>query len=201
LTLIASGGHTTLALCETYTTFKIIGQTRDDAVGEAFDKVARTLGLGYPGGPLIDAAAKKGDPSAISFPRTTLEKGSYDFSFSGIKSAVLNYLNQQAMKGTPVNVEDVAASFQEAVVDVIIEKTERAAKAYGQTTIVAAGGVASNSRLRERLLAIEGHRVLFPSTALCTDNAAMIGAAAYFMMENGNFADLKLNAYPSLRLE
>lgn len=200
VTLIASGGHTTLALCSDYTEFRVIGRTRDDAIGEAFDKVARTLGLGYPGGPLIDDLALKGNREAIAFPRTYLEKDSFDFSFSGIKSAVLNWINQAQMKGLPFNPADVAASFQEAIMDVVLEKTVRASQQLGQKTVVVAGGVAANTRLRERLKAVEGLQALFPPVALCTDNAAMIAAAAYFQYQKGQFDDLSLNASPVLKL-
>jgi N6-L-threonylcarbamoyladenine synthase len=201
MTLIASGGHTTLALCTDYTSFQTVGRTRDDAIGEAFDKVARTLGLGYPGGPLIDQLAKEGDREAIPFPRTYLEKDSYDFSFSGIKSAVLNYINQMTMKGQAFKAADVAASFQEAIMDVVVEKTLRAARRYDQKTIVVAGGVAANTRLRGRLMAETDLQVLFPPIILCTDNAAMIGAAAYFKYVQGDFEDLTLNATAVLKLE
>lgn len=201
MTLIASGGHTTLALCTDYTVFQVVGRTRDDAIGEAFDKVARTLGLGYPGGPLIDRLAREGDKEAIAFPRTFLEKDSYDFSFSGIKSAVLNYINQMKMKEQVIVPADVAASFQEAIMDVVVEKTLRAARHHQQKTIVVAGGVAANTRLRERLGEETDLQVLFPPAILCTDNAAMIGAAAYFKYLKGEFEDLTLNATPVLKLE
>ncbi len=201
--LVASGGHTQLVVVEDYHSLKVIGKTRDDAVGEAYDKVARTLGLPYPGGPQIDALAKKGDGSAIHFKRTYLEKDGYDFSFSGIKSGVLNYINQQKQKDLPINAADVAASFQEAVVDVLVDKSLMALKNYNMNTLVLAGGVAANSRLRERLMAAaqtESFNYYAPSLKLCTDNAAMIGCAAYYTADLTKPVDLALNAVPSLKL-
>lgn len=203
MALIVSGGHSHIVEVLDYGVYRLMGQTRDDAIGEAFDKVARTLGYGYPGGPYIDDASKRGDPEAISFPRTYLEKGSYDFSFSGIKSAVLNYLNQQQMKGLEVVKEDVAASFQEAVVEVVVQKIIAATLTAGHRILAVAGGVASNSRLRE-LLTREGEKhqlkVLFPDPLLCTDNGAMIGAAAYYQSLEKDYADLSLNGIPNLQL-
>lgn len=198
--LIASGGHTHLVIVDDYQQFRVIGKTRDDAVGEAYDKVARTLGLPYPGGPQIDALAKSGDGQAIHFTRTYLEKDSYDFSFSGIKSGVLNYLNSAQQRGEAVNPADIAASFQEAVIDVLVDKSIMALQAYGHQRLVIAGGVAANSRLRERLnsaCVAENIDVYYPPLKLCTDNAAMIGCAAYYI---GGTADLSLNANPNLRL-
>ena len=178
-----------------------LGQTRDDAVGEAFDKVARAMGLPYPGGPVIDKLAREGDGAKIPLPRAWLEEGSYDFSFSGLKSAVLNYLNKQKMQGLPIVQADVAAAFQEAVVDVLVTKTMRAAEEYNMDMILMAGGVAANSALREALgsaCAKAGKKLYYPPLEYCTDNAAMIGAAAYYKAIRGDFADLSLNAVPQL---
>jgi len=203
ISLIVSGGHTHLVVVKDYCSYEILGKTRDDAVGEAFDKVARTMGLGYPGGPLIDKLAKKGNPEAIHFTRTYLEKGSYDFSFSGIKSGVLNYLNNQKQKGIEVDQADLAASFQEAVVEVLVKKAVDAASQYNFKKIVLAGGVAANSHLREKLSqACDKDKIelFYPSIELCTDNAAMIGCAAYYAFENGVKGDMYVNAVPNLKL-
>ena len=249
LCLVVSGGHTHIVMVEDYGTYRIIGRTHDDAAGEAYDKIARAIGLGYPGGPKVDALAKQGDPNAIAFPRAHIEDCPYDFSFSGLKSAVLNYLNIEKMKardvasrgaqeaseageasakpgelarhGVPtggdaegteacpdafsdgVTKADLAASFQEAVVDVLVNRTVAAAKAEGVTTVAIAGGVASNSALRNRMREVgeaNGMRVVYPEPILCTDNAAMIGAAAYYEFLRGNIADLTLNAVPGLKL-
>ena len=249
LCLVVSGGHTHIVMVEDYGTYRIIGRTHDDAAGEAYDKIARAIGLGYPGGPKVDALAKQGDPNAIAFPRAHIEDCPYDFSFSGLKSAVLNYLNIKKMKsrdvasrgaqeaseageasakpgelarhGVPtggdaegteacpdafsdgVTKADLAASFQEAVVDVLVTRTIAAAKAEGVTTVAIAGGVASNSALRNRMREVgeaNGMRVVYPEPILCTDNAAMIGAAAYYEFLRGNVADLTLNAVPGLKL-
>ncbi len=201
--LVASGGHSHLVHVKDYGVYDIIGQTRDDAAGEAFDKVARAIGLGYPGGPKVDKAAREGNPDAINFPRAKTSEKSYDFSFSGLKSAVLNYLNQAEMKGEEVNKNDVAASFQKAVVDVLSEHTMQAAKEYGCDKIAIAGGVASNTALRERLemeCAKNGMTFYRPAPVLCTDNAAMIGAAGYYEFIKGNVAGMDLNAVPNLPL-
>ncbi|QEK13680.1 tRNA (adenosine(37)-N6)-threonylcarbamoyltransferase complex transferase subunit TsaD [Crassaminicella thermophila] len=203
LCLIVSGGHTYLVHVKDYGTYDILGKTRDDAVGEAFDKVARAIGLGYPGGPIIDKLAKKGNKDAIKFPRVYLEQDSFDFSFSGLKSAVLNYLNSQRQKGIEIIVEDVAASFQAAVVDVLVHKTIEGAKKKKVDSIVLAGGVAANSGLREELQKAakkEGLTLKYPSIKLCTDNAAMIGCAAYYAYKSGFTSDLYLNAVPNLKL-
>lgn len=203
LTLVVSGGHSHLIMVDDYQSFEVLGKTKDDAAGEAFDKVARVLGLGYPGGPAIDAAAKLGNPQAIAFPRVTLEKDSLDFSFSGLKSAVLNYLNKCKMKEIDINVNDVAASFQIAVVEVLVEKTIRAAKKVGIGKIAMAGGVSSNSLLRERMTtaAVENKMSLYyPKSILCTDNAAMIGSMAYYNYQNGRISDLELNGIPALKI-
>lgn len=203
LCMVVSGGHTHLVEVEDYGRYNIIGKTRDDAVGEAFDKVARSIGLGYPGGPKIDKIAKEGNPSAIKFPRTYLEKDSYDFSFSGIKSSVLNYLNQAKMRGEEIVQADVAASFQEAVVEVIVAKTIKAAKEKGIKKVALAGGVASNSRLREEMCkqAKENNLELYyPSPIYCTDNAAMIGVAGYYDYKKGRTHGMSLNAVSNLKL-
>lgn len=202
--LVASGGHSHIVNVSGYSTYEIMGRTRDDAAGEAFDKIARAIGLGYPGGPLVDRLAASGDRSAIDFPRAFLEEGSYDFSFSGLKSAVLNYINSKKMKGEEINTADVAASFQEAVVDVLSSKLVRAAKDKGSKYAVLAGGVASNSRLRALLKSRgeeAGVEVLYPSPILCTDNAAMIGCAAYYRFISGRQSDFTLNAMPNLSIE
>lgn len=201
--LVASGGHSHIINVLDYGRYKIMGRTRDDAAGEAFDKVARTLGLGYPGGPLIDNVSKKGKADAIDFPRAYLEEGSYDFSFSGLKSSVLNYINSMKMKGTEINTADVAASFQESVVDVLSDKLIWAAIKKKSPYAVLAGGVAANSRLRELLAKKCGEnniKVLYPDPILCTDNAAMIGSAAYYKFIKGETSSLNLNAIPNLSL-
>ena len=201
--LVVSGGHTHLVVVRDYGKYEIIGKTRDDAAGEAFDKVARAIGLGYPGGPKIDRLAKEGNPDAIHFPRAKVEDAPYDSSYSGVKSAVLNYLNGCHMKGEPVVEADVAASFQKAVCDVLVEHAVQAVKDYGIPKLALAGGVASNSALREAMKAAcekEGVSFYYPSPILCTDNAAMIGAAAYYEYINGVRSGLDLNAVPNLRL-
>lgn len=203
LCLIVSGGHTHLVMMKDYGEFEIIGRTRDDAAGEAFDKVARAIGLGYPGGPKIDKAAKEGNPHAMEFPRAHVGDSPYDFSFSGLKSAVLNYINHANMMGEEISVPDIAASFQNAVVDVLVEHSMLAAKAYGVDKIVMAGGVASNSALRagmKKACDEHGLEFYYPSPILCTDNAAMIGAAAYYEYMNGAVSGWDLNAVPNLKL-
>ena len=180
---IISGGHTHLVIVKDYGSFEILGRTRDDAAGEAFDKVARAIGLGYPGGPKIDKLAKEGNPHAIDFPRAHMEDAPYDFSFSGVKSAVLNHLNKCRMTGEPIVEADIAASFQQAVVDVLVDNAIRAAKDYHMDRLAIAGGVASNGALRAAMEAAcekEGIRFYRPSPIFCTDNAAMIGVAAYY---------------------
>ncbi len=202
--LVVSGGHTYLVQANDYTEYELVGRTRDDAAGEAFDKVARAIGLPYPGGPFIDNLSKKGNKDAIPFPRVFLEDDSYDFSFSGLKTAVLNYLNQMKQKGEEAVVEDVAASFQQAVLDVLVEKSFRLAKTSGSDKIVMAGGVASNEGLRnmmEKRAEIEGIEIYYPSRVLCTDNAAMIGSAAYFNYINGRESGLDLNVEPNLDIK
>lgn len=201
--LIASGGHSHLVHVKDYGEYEILGRTRDDAAGEAFDKVARAIGLGYPGGPKIDKLSKEGNPDAIKFPRAIIKDNPYDFSFSGVKSAVLNYLNQCKMKDIEVNEADVAASFQAAVVGVLVENTIKLSKEKGINIIALAGGVAANSHLRDKMgeaCKAEGIVLKYPNMGLCTDNAAMIGAAAYFDYMNGVRHGWDLNAVPGLRL-
>lgn len=203
MSLIISGGHTNIVEVTGYNQCRVLGGTRDDAAGEAYDKVARVLGLGYPGGPLIDRLAKQGDPHAVEFKRVFLEKGSLDFSFSGIKTGVLNYINSEKQAGREINQADVAASFQAAVLDVIVAKTVKAAKDMNKDKIVLAGGVASNSRLREMMseeCERNGIKLYYPSPVLCTDNAAMIGCAAYYRYMAGERDDLTLDAIPNLEL-
>lgn len=201
--LIVSGGHTHLVIVRDYGEFEIIGRTMDDAAGEAFDKVARAVGLGYPGGPKVDRAAKEGNPHAIEFPRARVGGSEYDFSFSGMKSAVLNYINQAQMKGEAISVPDLCASFQNAVVDVLVSRAVAAVKEFGFDKLAIAGGVASNSALREGMRKAcerEGLKLYYPSPIYCTDNAAMIGAAAYYEYINGAQAGWDLNAVPNLKL-
>lgn len=203
VSLVVSGGHTFIVHVKNYGEYEVIGQTRDDAAGEAYDKVARALGLGYPGGPKIDKLAKEGDPHAISFPKANFHEDTLDFSFSGVKSAVLNYLNKCKMQNIEVNKADVAASFQHAVIEVLKENVLATCKKKKVKTIAIAGGVASNSSLRETLnreASKRGIEVLFPAPILCTDNAAMIGSAGYFNFINGKISDLNLNAKPNLKL-
>ncbi len=204
LCLVVSGGHSHLIHVQDHTTFAVLGRTRDDAVGEAYDKVARTLGLPYPGGPELDMLAKQGDRKKVHFTRTWLEKGSLDFSFSGIKSGVLNHLNSLAMKGESFHAADVAAGFQEAVVEVLVTKTLEAAKRTGMNTVALAGGVAANSRLRETLQEActdQGLILKIPDFRYCTDNAAMIGCAGYYRYLAGDRAGLDLNAIPNLQID
>ena len=201
--LVVSGGHTHLVKVVDYGKFEILGITRDDAAGEAFDKVARAIGLGYPGGPKIDKKAKEGNPDAIVFPRAKVAESVYDFSFSGLKSAVLNYINQAHMREEQINEADVAASFQKAVTEVLTEHAVAAAKEYHMDKIAIAGGVASNSALRASMKAAcekAGLTLYHPSPILCTDNAAMIGAAGYYEYINGTRHGWDLNAIPNLKL-
>ena len=203
LCLVVSGGHTHLVRVRDYGTFDILGRTRDDAAGEAFDKVARAIGLGYPGGPKIDRVAREGDPDAIAFPRAHVEDALYDFSFSGLKSAVLNYINGCRMKGETFSQADVAASFQKAVTDVLVANAMHAVEEYGADTFAIAGGVASNSALRaamQEACAKRGVKFCYPSPVYCTDNAAMIGVAAYYEYRKGTRSGWDLNAVPNLKL-
>ena len=201
--MVASGGHSHLVHVLDYNKYEIVGRTRDDAAGEAFDKVARAIGLGYPGGPKIDKLAKEGNPHAVEFPRAHMED-SYDFSFSGLKSAVLNYLNGCQMKGIEVNNADIAASFQKAVIDVLVDNSINAAKAHGCNSVALAGGVASNSSLRDAMkAACEKNGMAFykPSPIFCTDNAAMIGVAGYHEYMAGTRHGWDLNAEPNLPMK
>lgn len=203
LCLVVSGGHTHLVCVKDYGKFDIIGRTRDDAAGEAFDKVARAIGLGYPGGPKIDKVSKEGNPEAIQFPRAHVEDAPYDFSFSGVKSAVLNYINGCKMKGEMWNQADVAASFQKAVTDVLVDNAMLAVREYGIRKFAIAGGVASNSALRAAMKEAcekNGVEFYYPSPIFCTDNAAMIGVAAYYEYLNGTRDGWDLNAVPNLKL-
>ena len=203
MALVVSGGHTSLVHVKGYNDFELLGQTRDDAAGEAFDKVARVMKLPYPGGPYIDRLAKTGDPLAIAFPRALTGRDNFEFSFSGLKSAVLNYINSAAQRGEEINTADVAASFQAAVVDVLVSKALQAARKCNVKQIVLAGGVAANSGLTFKLeqeCNQAGIALYYPETILCTDNAAMIACRAYYQHLIGKHADLNLNAVPSLKL-
>lgn len=203
LCLVVSGGHTHLVQVLEYNRFAIIGRTHDDAAGEAFDKVARAIGLGYPGGPKIDKLARQGNPHAIEFPRAKIEGAAYDFSFSGVKSAVLNYLNACEMKKIAVNPADVAASFQQAVVDVLVERAVMAAGELQESRIAVAGGVASNSALRSAMqkgCEEAGIELVYPSPVYCTDNAAMIAVQGYYEYMVGTRSGLDLNAVPNLKI-
>ena len=203
ITLVVSGGHTHLVEVKDYNKYEILGRTRDDASGEAFDKIARAMNLGYPGGPIIDKLAKVGNKNAIDFPRAYIDD-SYDFSFSGLKSAVLNYLNGQKMKNQEIVVEDVAASFQEAVVEVLSTKAVKAALEKNYNIIALSGGVAANSALREKITEMAKEHnisIKYPSLSLCTDNAAMIGCAGYYNYINGKRDDMSLNAVPNLKID
>lgn len=201
--LVVSGGHSHLVVVKDYGEYEIIGRTRDDAAGEAFDKVARAIGLGYPGGPKIDKVSGEGNPDAIHFPRAKVADAEYDFSFSGLKSAVLNYLNSCQMKGEAISTADVAASFQRAVIDVLVEHSMDAVERYGYKKFAIAGGVASNSGLRKAFEEVCGKKDItfyHPSPIYCTDNAAMIGAAAYYEFQKGIRHGFDLNAVPNLKL-
>ena len=203
LCLVVSGGHTHLVKVNDYGQYEILGRTVDDAAGEAFDKVARAIGLGYPGGPKIEKISHEGNPAAIAFPRAHVANAAYNFSFSGMKSAVLNYLNSCQMKGVEIIQADVAASFQQAVIDVLLGNIEKALIETGCKKFALAGGVASNKTLRkavEELCVKNGVAFYCPSPVLCTDNAAMIGAAAYYDYISGVRSDLRLNAVPNLKL-
>ena len=203
VSLVVSGGHTYIVHVKEHGVYEVLGQTRDDAAGEAFDKVARALGLGYPGGPKIDKLAKEGNPEAMAFPRAKFHEDTLDFSFSGVKSSVLNYLNKSSMQNVEVNKADVAASFQKAVTDVLRDNVFLTCKNKNLKKIAIAGGVASNSALRKVLMdegEKKGIKILFPEAILCTDNAAMIGSAAYFELLKNNISSLDLNAKPNLKL-
>ena len=201
--LVASGGHSHILYVEDYMKFEILGRTRDDAAGEAFDKIARVIGLGYPGGPKIEALAKEGDDAAMKFPRVEFADAPYDFSFSGVKTSVINYLHNAEQKGTPVNSANIAASFQKAVTDVLTAHTIRACLDKKVSKVVLAGGVSANGALRESFMraAQENNLELYyPQPIYCTDNAAMIGCAGYYKFLEGNFADSSLNAVANLKL-
>jgi len=201
--LVVSGGHTHLVVVSDYGKYEILGKTRDDAAGEAYDKVARAIGLGYPGGPKVDKFAKEGEKGAIVFPRGNVSDNPYDFSFSGLKSAVLNYINSCEMKGEEINRANVACAFQDSVVDTLTTKTLAAVKKHGFKKLAIAGGVASNSALRSAFADMcekEGVEFYHPSIVLCTDNAAMIGSAAYYDYKNGYVSGYDLNAVPNLKL-
>ncbi len=201
MALVVSGGHTALVDVADYETFRLMGRTRDDAAGEAFDKVARVMGLPYPGGPEIDRLAREGNPAAIDFPRALAQEGNYEFSFSGLKSAVLNYINSEKMKGHAPHKADIAASFQSAVVEVLVHKAFEAIREAGRDTLVLAGGVAANKSLERRLretAEAEGTRYLYPPPRLCTDNAAMIACRGAYAAAASKYSDLYLNAVPGL---
>ena len=203
MALITSGGHTEIVRVDDYCRCEVLGGTRDDAVGEAYDKVARVLGLGYPGGPKIDKIAKEGNPEAIHFKRVYLEKDSYDFSFSGLKTSVLNYINHEKQAGREINRADVAASFQEAVMDVVTEKAVQAVKASGMKKLVMAGGVAANSRLRTKLGQLcdrSGIELYRPRPSLCTDNGAMVACSAYYKYKSGQRGTMEMDADPGMPL-
>jgi len=207
LSLIVSGGHTDLIDVKDYDDFDVIGKTRDDAIGEAYDKVARVLGLGYPGGPKLDklatGGAADGDPHGVEFKRVYLEKDSFDFSFSGTKTGVLNYLNSQKQKGNEVNRADIAAAFQLSVIEVVVEKSIKAAQKTKHDKIVMGGGVASNTLLRkmmEEACQKAGIDLYYPSAVLCTDNAAMVGCCAFYDYKNGKEDGLDMDAFANLPL-
>lgn len=204
ISLVVSGGHTYLVDVKTYTDYEVVGQTRDDAAGESFDKVSRSLGFGYPGGPAIQKAAEKGDKNAIEFPRVIINNDTYDFSFSGLKTAVLNYLNTQKMANIEINPYDVAASFQASVIDVLVEKTIKLTLERGRDKVVLSGGVAANKPLRDQMLKNlkdKNINLYYPSLDLCTDNAAMIASAGYFNYMKYGKDSLYLEVYPNLGLE
>ncbi len=201
--LTVSGGHTDLLYFEDLKGYKILGSTRDDAAGEAFDKVARFLNLGYPGGPLIEKKAREGDPEAIDFPRASFKNGEYDFSFSGLKTAVINYVHNQKQKDREINIADVAASFQQTVIDMLIKNIIKAVNNYQVKNVILSGGVAANQEFRRQLKEkLKEYQVslFYPQLKYCTDNAAMIGTVAYYQYLNQDFASLSLNPEPGLRL-
>lgn len=201
--LIVSGGHTALVLMRGHGKYELLGQTQDDAVGEAYDKVARAMGLGYPGGPLVDQLSRGGNPESLHLPRAWLDKDSFSFSFSGLKTAVLNHLNHAAQKGEEINKKDLAAAFQSSVIEVLVEKTVRAARKNNVASVLLAGGVAANSLLRAELqkrCGDEGLQLFYPPLEYCTDNAAMIASAGYYRFMQGERAGWNLNAVPNLKL-
>ncbi|HIE12903.1 MAG TPA: tRNA (adenosine(37)-N6)-threonylcarbamoyltransferase complex transferase subunit TsaD [Desulfotomaculum sp.] len=201
--MVVSGGHTDIVYARSHSEMRLVGQTLDDAAGEAFDKVARFLGLGYPGGPVIESLARKGNPEAIPLPRAFLEEGSLDTSFSGLKTAVVNHINRSRQKGEEVDLSDVAASFQAAVVEILVTKALAAVETYGAKALLLAGGVAANGHLRDVMLTrmrMQDVKVVIPPPALCTDNAAMVAAAGYYRYLRGDFAPLEINAAAGLSL-
>lgn len=201
--LTVSGGHTDLLHVPEFGCYQVLGRTRDDAAGEAFDKVARFVGLGYPGGPAVDRLAQEGDREAIAFPRAMLGDGTFDFSFSGLKTSAVNHVHNLRQRGEEIPLPDFAASFQEAIVDVLVAKTLTAAEAVGVEKVVLSGGVAANSRLRERMMAegqAKGFQVYYPPLVLCTDNGAMIASAGYFQLRAGRHSPLDANVIPGLRV-
>jgi N6-L-threonylcarbamoyladenine synthase len=203
ISLVVSGGHSHIVYVSEYTKYEVMGRTRDDAAGEAFDKIARAIGLGYPGGPLIDKYSQKGDPDSIEFPRVRFKDGSLDFSFSGPKTAVLNYINKEKMQNKEINLYNISASFQKAVVDILVENTLKASELKGCNKICLAGGVAANSMLRSAFMKKANKKkldLIYPSLELCTDNAAMIGCAAYYEYLDNNIKDMSLNAIPNLKI-
>ena len=202
ISLVVSGGHTYLVYVKDYSDYEVVGRTRDDAAGEAYDKVSRTLGLGYPGGPVIDKLSKDGEPT-VDFPRVMLDDDSYDFSFSGLKTAVLNYINSQNMKNLKINKTDVSRSFQDAVIDVLVTKTMKLSEELGIKTIAVSGGVSANDELRRRFKNLEktdGIKTYFPSKILSTDNAAMIAASSYYQYKNKGVSEYSIKAVPNLGL-
>lgn len=204
ITLIVSGGHTHLVEVKDYGVYEILGKTKDDASGEAFDKIARAMNLGYPGGPIVDRLAKQGNPHSVEFPRACINEDGYDFSFSGLKSSVLNHLNSCKMKGIEIVPEDICASFQAAVVDVLVNKTIKACKDKNYDIVTLSGGVAANSALREKMKQAcdeNGLKLCYPPLVLCTDNAAMIGCAGYYRYINGRRDGMELNAVPNLKID
>mgnify|MGYP006283185109 FL=1 len=201
--LTVSGGHTNLLYFNDLTSYEILGRTRDDAAGEAFDKIARVLKLGYPGGPYIEKKAREGDEFAIDLPRPLANQDTYDFSFSGLKTAVLNYINQKRQKDEEIPVADLAASFQRTVIDILVAKIVKGVKAKGAENVILSGGVAANGRFRELLkeeLDSMGVGLNYPPPILCTDNGAMIGSVGYFLLKNGETSGMDLNAIPNLKL-
>lgn len=204
LALVVSGGHSHIVAVDDYTEFRVIGKTRDDAAGEAFDKGARVLGLSYPGGVHLDKLAQSGDPKAIEFPKVHFADAPFDFSFSGVKTSIVNFCHKCEMKGEEYNAADVAAGYMEAITDVLCENFEKAAKEYGYKQLVLAGGVSANSMLRakvEKMAKSNGCKLFIPPLSLCGDNAAMIGAQAYFEAQKENFGDLSCNAKPSMSID
>lgn len=200
--LVASGGHSHIVHVKDYTEFEVLGRTRDDAAGEAFDKVARILGLPYPGGPEIDKCAINGNEDFVKFKKVSFGEGCYDFSFSGIKTGVLNYVNNARQRGDEFKTEDIAASFQKSVVEVLVDRLLEAADKCNVKKIALAGGVAANSRLRKELDSRSaGYEIYYPSLPFCTDNAAMIASSAYYEFVKGNLADMNLNAIPYLDID